>query len=349
MPQPTQSDVHVNALLSNLSLMYTQEEDAFVAHRVFPMLPVEKQSDRWVVYSRGDFNRNLMKKRAAATMAAMAGYRVDTTPTYFADVWALGKPIDDQVRANADSVFNLEADATRFLNGINLINREQAWATTFFGAGIWTTDWTGVAGVPAANQVLQWSDPNSQPIIDIRNMKRAIQLAGTYRPNKLVLGRPVFDTLCDHPDFIDRIKYGQTPGRPAKVTLDAMAGLFELDEVLVMDAIVNNGVEGAGPDSGGVGVAGAPYNTAINAVETNAFIGNKGAMLCYTPPSAGIGVPGCGFTICWTGLFGMNAAGARIKSYYKEELEATIVEIESAYVHKLMSQDLGGFIASAIA
>ena len=347
--QPTQSDVHVNALLSNLSLMYMQEEEAFVAHKVFPIIPVEKQSDKYVVYSRADFNRNTMRKRAASTQSAGGGYRVDTSPTYFADVWALHKDIDDQVRANADAIFNLESEASRFLVSQALINREQAWATTFFGASIWTTDWSGVASSPSSTQVLQWNDPNSQPIIDIRNMKRTIQLAGTFRPNKLILGRPVFDTLCDHPDFVDRIKYGQTPGHPAKVTLDAMAGLFELDEVLVMDAIVNNGGEGAGPDSGGTGTSGAPYNTAINAVESNAFIGNKGAMLCYTPSAPGVQTPGCGYTFAWTGMFGMTTAGERIKTFYEQAVASTRVEIESAYVHKLVSQDLGGFINTVIA
>ena len=161
----------------------------------------------------------------------------------------------------------------------------------------------------------------------------AVQLAGLYRPNKFVLGRPVFDALCDHPDFIDRIKYGQTPGRPAKVTLDAMAGLFEVDEVLVMDAIINNGVEGV----------------TLNANESNAFIGNKAAMLVYTPSAPGIQTPGCGYSFSWTGYFGASQNGTRMKSFYIPQINSTRVEIEAAYVHKLVSADLGAFFNTIIA
>lgn len=332
MAQPTLSDVHVNALLTNLSNMYMQEEEAFVATRVFPIVPVQKASDRYLTYSRADFNRNTMRKRAPSTESAGGGYKIDNTPTYSVDVWALHKDIDDQVRANADAVLSLDMEATRWLVNQSLISRENDWAAAFF-ANVWTTLVTGVSSAPSTNQVLQWNDQNSSPIVDIRNAKRAVQLAGLYRPNKLVLGRPVFDTLCDHPDFVDRIKYGQTPGKPAKVTLDAMAGLFELDEVLVMDSIINNGVEGV----------------TLNGNESNAFIGNKAALLLYTPSAPGIQTPGSGYTFSWTGYFGAALNGTRMKSFYIPQIASTRVEIEAAYVHKLISADLGAYFASIIA
>lgn len=341
MSQPTMSDLHVNALLTILSLMYMQEADAFVADKVFPTIPVLKQSDRYVIFSRADMNRNTMQKRGPSTESAGGGWRVDTTPTYSCETWALHKDIDDQQRGNADFVFNLDMEANRFLTNQALVSKEVAWATAFFAASIWTTDWTGAAAAPVAGtSVLQWNDANSQPIVDIRNMKRTIQLACLYRPNKLVLGRPVFDALCDHPDFMDRIKYTGTEARPAKVTLNAMAGLFEVEEVLVMDAIVNNGAEGAGPNSGG---------TDINSVETNAFIGNKGAMLVYTPSAPGLNTPGCGYNFGWTGYLGANALGGRIGSFYIPQIKSQRVEIELAYQYKKVSADCGGFIASVIA
>lgn len=345
MAQPTLSDVHVNALLTNLSLMYAQEEAAFVARRVFPIVPVTKASDRYVVYSRADFNRNQMRKRAPSTESAGGGYKIDNTPTYSVDVWSLHKDIDDQVRANADAILNLDLEATRWLVNQSLISREVDWASNFFG-NVWTTLKTGVAAAPGANQFLQWNDANSSPIKDVRDAKRSVQLAGLYRPNKIVLGRPVFDALCDHPDFIDRIKYGQTPGRPARVTLDAMAGLFELDEVLVMDAILNTGPEGVGPDSGG---------TDINAGESNKFIGGasgvdgKAALLLYVPPAPGIMTPGAGYTFSWTGFFGATVAGERIKQFYIPQIESTRVEMDAAYAHKLVGKDLGCYFATAIA
>jgi hypothetical protein len=338
--QPTLSDVHVNALLTNLSLMYEQEADAFIATRVFPIIPVTKKSDIYARFARADMNRNLMRKRAPGTESAGMGYTIDTTATYTAEVYALHHDIDDQIRGNADSVFNLDLETSRYLNMQALINREVDWANNFFVATPWTTQLTGVAAAPGANQFLQWNDPSSQPIVDIRDQKRQVQLvSGGFRPNKLVLGRPVFDKLADHPDFLDRIKYQGTETRPARVTLNAMAALFEVDEVLVMDSIQNTSPEQASTDSGGT----------FNAGETNAFIGNKAALLVYTPSAPGLYTPGCGYTFAWTGPFGSTITGTRVLSFYIPQIKSTRVEIEQAYAHKVASGDMGAFFATAIA
>jgi hypothetical protein len=360
MPQPTLSDVHVNALLSNLSNMYAQEEDYFVARKVFPIIPVSNISDRYVVYSRADFNRNQMRKRAPGGLVANAGYRNDNTPSYLCDVWALGKTIDDQVRGNADAIYNLDAEATRFLTVQSLINREIAWASVFFTTSVWTNSWsggsanssTGYPTAPASSTsssytALKWSDPNSTPIQDIRTLKRIVQLTTTFRPNKMVLSRPVFDVLCDHPDFIDRVKYGGTNERPAKIALQALASVFEMDEVLVMDAIYNTAGEQAGIDSGAT-YAPPTYNSGVNAAESNSFIAGNHVWIGYTPSAPGIMTPGCGYTFAWNGYFGATQAGERMSSYYFQPDRSTHVEIESAYVHKLVSADMGGFIANIV-
>jgi hypothetical protein len=357
--QPTLSDVHVNALLTNLSNMYSQEPDYFIARDVFPIVPVNSISDRYLTYSRADFNRNQMRKRAPSTQVAMIGYRTDTNPTYLCNVWALGKPIDDQVRANADAIFNLDMEATKLLTMQSLINREVAWMSTFFTTGLWSNTWAGGAAssgayptTPATSTAtsytaLKWSDPNSTPIQDIRTLKRIIQEICKYRDNKMVLARPVLDTLCDHPDFIDRIKYGQTPGKPAKVTLQALAEIFEMETVHVSDAIYNTATELAGPDSGAT-YATATYNAGVNAGESNSFIAGNNVWIGYTPSSPGIMTPGCGYTFAWNGYFGATQAGERISSYYFQPTRSTYVEIESAYVHSLVSADMGGFIGSII-
>lgn len=340
MGQPTQGDVHVNGFLTNLSLAWMQEEASFVADRVFPVIPVSKQSDLYAIYSRADFNRNGFRKRAAGAQSAGSGYRVSNS-TYTADVWALHRDIDDQTRANADFPFNLDADATKYLTQQAMINKEQSWATAFFNSGLWTTDITGVtSGATAGTSVQQWDDyTGSTPIADIRDLKNRVQLAGLMRPNKMVLGRQVFDKLCDHPDFIERIKFGGTNDAPAQVAKRAMAQLFELEEVLVMDGIVNNGEEGVGPDSGG---------TSINATETNAFIGGKHVLLVYTPQSAGLGIPGSGFCYSWNGYLGASALGGRMKSFYIDENESTRVEMELAYIYQQTAKEMGAFISGAV-
>jgi len=326
--------------------MYAQEESAFVASRVFPIVPVAKQSDRYATYSRADFNRNLMAKRAPSTESAGGGYRIDTTATYSCDVWALHRDIDDQIRSNADSIFNLDVEATRWLVNQALISREVDWASSFFTTGVWATDWTGVSAGPTAGQFLQWDNSTSTPITDIRRLKQAVQLkSGGFRPNTMVMGRPVFDIICDHASFIDRVKYGQTPDGPAKVNMSAMAALFEVDRVLVMDSILNTAGEQAGPNSGG---------TDINAGELNKFIGGasgvdgKGVLLTYTPVAPGLMTPASGYTFAWTGFFGAAANGTRIKSFYIDTIASTRVEMDAAYDQKVVGKEMGAYLTSVI-
>jgi hypothetical protein len=360
MAQPTMSDLHVNALLTDFSGMYEQEQDAFIARDVFPIVSVNKISDRYLMYSRADFNRNQMQKRAPGTTVKNIGYRVDTQPTYLCDVWALGKTIDDQVRGNADNIFSLDLEATRLLTTQSLINREFAWMSTFFQPGVWSNMWTGGAAssgayptAPApstasAYTFKKWSDPTSLPIQDIRMLKQIVQLTNAgHRPNKMVIGRPVFDILIDHPEFVDRVKYGGSATAPAKVVLSALAELFEMDRVHVSDAIYNTAPEGAGIDSGATYVP-PGYNQGINAGENNVFLAGSNVWIGYTPPSPGIMTAACGYTFAWNGYFGATQAGERLISYYFQNDRSTHIEIESAYVHKVISADMGGFLTAVI-
>ena len=171
--------------------------------------------------------------------------------------------------------------------------------------------------------------------------------SGGFRPNRMVIGRPVFDVLLDHPEFVDRVKYGQTAPKPAQVILDTFAAIFEMDRVFVSDAIYNTASEGAGPDSGATYVP-PGYNVGVNAGEVNQFVAGPNVWIGYTPPAPGIMTPACGYTFAWNGYFGATSAGERISSYYFQPDRSTHVEIESAYVHKVVSADMGGFLASCI-
>ena len=213
MYTPTPGDVHVNTPLTQISIAYLQSQDQFVAAQMCPVIPVTKQSDRYYVYNRGDFFRDQMQKRAPGTPAASVGYRLDNTPTYFCDVWAEAKPIPDQLRGNADAVLNMDRDATEFLTQQALIRREKIFAANLFAAGKWGTDVTGKAAAPGAGEFLQWNDGASTPIEDIRAGKLAIKQATGYPANTLVISEPVWLKLVDHPDLVDRVKYGQTNGR----------------------------------------------------------------------------------------------------------------------------------------
>lgn len=325
---PTVNNVHVDALLSNVSVAFQQSASNFVASRVFPIVPVMKQSDRYVVVPKGDFNRNQMQLRADGTQSAGTNFTF-STDSYMADVFALHNDVGPQTIANADSQFGLEQNIIAQLTTQALIYKETTFAAEFMTTSVWSDDRTGVAAAPTGQQFLQWNDTGSDPIKDIRSAATRQQLLTGYRPNVLVLGRQVLDQLELHPDIIDRVKYG-TQSNVAIADLSHLARLFQVDEVLVMDSIVNNAASGL--------------------ADSNAFIGGKTALLVYRPASAGMMSPAAGYTFAWEGLPGSAGFGTTIS---REEIPLTggalRYEIQLAFDYKKVSADMGTFFASAVA
>lgn len=318
MPNPTASDVHVNAPLTNISIAFMQSADEFVADRVFPNVPVTKQSDRYFVYDRGDFYRNEVRERAPGTESAGGGWKIDNTPTYFATVYALHKDIDDQIRANADDPLNMDRDAALYLAQQALQKRDITWASKYFKTGVWT-------GASDFTPGTLWSAGSSTPIKDIRTKIKDVKKKTGFRANKLVLAQDVWDILADHADLLDRIKYTQT----GIVAPQLLASVLQLDEVLVWGAVKTTSNELAS--------------------DTYDFLGTKDALLVYAAPTPSIMQPSAGYTFSWTGLLGAGAQGQRIKTFRVDEVSSDRVEIEMAYDQKVVSADLGVFFDNVIA
>ena len=235
MPNPTLSDVHVSAPLTNLTIAYSNEDSQSVHDKVFPIIPVTKQADKYYTYDKQDWLRTDAKRRAPGAEGAISGWRL-STDNYFCERYALGVDIDDPTRANADpAVSALDGDGVRFVTEDLRLRREKDWVTDFFATSKWTgasstSDMTGQAA-PATTSAnfLQWNDAGSTPIEDIRGEQTAVQKRIARRPNTLVLGTEVWTALADHPDIIERIKYTEI----GVVTTDLIASLLDLDNVYV--------------------------------------------------------------------------------------------------------------------
>ena len=318
--QPTRGDVHVNGMLGQISVHFAQAATSFVADRAFRTVPVEKQSDRYFLYDRGEFNRDEVTKRAPGAKTAGGTYKIDNTPSYFADVWAFHRDVPDQIRANADQPLQLDREATMYLTTKMMVRKEVSWRDNFFVPTLWATDFT-----PGT----LWSAAMSTPISDVRTGSRTIAESTGIRPNVFICNRDVFDALLDNDDIVDRLNRGQTPVAPALTNRAQLASIFEVDEILVMDSVQNTANEGL--------------------AAVHSFIGGKHALLAYRPPSPGIMTPASGYTFSWTGLMGASALGTRIKRFRVEERESDRVEIQGAWAQKLVAPELGYFFESVVA
>jgi hypothetical protein len=115
MPLLTPSNVHIDAPLSNLTLAYVQEQTNFVADKVFPVVGVQRQSDKYYVYDRANMNRSGdVKKLAPRTEVNRIGLQL-SNDSYFADVYGLGMDFDEQTLANEDAVLEIRAAGAQTL------------------------------------------------------------------------------------------------------------------------------------------------------------------------------------------------------------------------------------------
>ncbi len=323
---PTRQQIHIDRALTNLSVAYMQSADVFIADKVFPIVPVQKQSDTYFIYSKADFFRDEASERARGTESAGGDYDIEQAPPYFCRVYAFHKDIDEQERVNSDDPLKPDQDAQEFVSHKLLLKRETKWAANFFQPSIWSNEIKGVAAGPSTGEVIQWDKAASDPIKDIRAASLKMVEETGYKPNKLVLSPHAYAALCDHEEILSRIQYSQR----GIVTKDLLQALFEIPEILVPYAVQNAGLK--------------------NADGEMSFIMGKHALLCYAAPSPGLKQPSAGYIFAWKGLQGAGAYGNRVVRIPMPWLgmDTERIEGEMAFDMKTVSTDLGVFFEDIV-
>jgi len=318
-------DAHIDRALTNISVSYLQDASAFVADKVFPIVPVKRQSDVYYQYSRADFMRDEARVRGAGTESAGGDYGVEAQDPYYCRKHAFHKDITTEERANYDEPLDANMDATDFITQKMLIRREVDWASRYFRPGLWGTNLVGSAD-GAGSSVLHFNNEASDPIGVFTRASVEMASQTAYRPNTLVLSPFVFNALKNHPDILDRIKYTQK----GIVTNDLLATLFEVDKVLVAWGVVNSARKGA--------------------AENNGFIMGKHALLTYAAPRPALRKPSGGYIFAWTGLEGSGAFGNRMVRLPMDllGLGTERIEGEMAFDCKMISSDLGVFFQDIV-
>jgi hypothetical protein len=328
MPLLTPSAVHVDQPLTNLTLAYAQSQENFIADKVFPTVGVQKQSDKYYIYDRANMNRTGdVEKLAPRTEVNRIGMTISNS-SYFADVYGLGMDFDEQTLANEDAALEIRSAGAETLAMRLMIHREEQFATNFFSDNIWGTNYDG-AGATAGTNFLYWDDAAAKPIQNVTDLRRVMQLkSGGFKPNTMVVGKEVRDALVNNADILARLNGGATVTNTALVTDAKLAEIFEVENFYVMEAVKNSSVEGV--------------------AESNAFIGGKHAMLCYTPNNAGLMSPAAGLTFAWNNLEGVNNLGITVESFSDDALKrqqiAEMIQVKMSYDMQIVGADLGAFV-----
>jgi len=295
---PAKGDVHTNSVLSGVSVMY--KNDDYIADQVMPVVPVKKESDLYYTYTRNW--RLPVALRAAGAEAAEVEWNVGSD-TYSCIEYALKDLLPDRVRNNADKPLSMDADTTENLTDLIQLGREKRVADVVFTSG-------NHGSTSALSGTNQWDDyAGSDPIGDVRTAMNTVHAASGKLPNTMVMGREVFIKLLDHPDVLERIKYTQK----GKITSQILASLFEVDKILVGNALYDS--------------------STVDASESLGYIWGKSVALIYAQQSPGLKKVSYGYQF--------QSRGFRTKKWREEGRDGDFFESGEIRDEKIVATSCG--------
>lgn len=220
--------------LTAIAVMYKNR--TMIADQVMPRVSVGKQEFKFTKYSLEDgFTVPDTKVgRKSKPNEVSWGSSESTAAT---EDYGLDDPIPQADLNNAAPNQNVRGRSVEFITNLIELDREVRVSGMVFNANNYAA-----ANKQALSGTSQFSDyTNSDPIGVITNVLDGMVM----RPNVMVIGRPAFSKLSMHPHIV-KAYYG-TGNDKGKATRQAIAELFELEEVLVGEAFVNNARKGQAP------------------------------------------------------------------------------------------------------
>ncbi len=321
----TPMTAHVDELLSNVSVAYEGPEH--IDEDLFPVVPVDKQSDLFVKYSKQHF----LDEPDALTPGSDANdieVDLDARGYYYADGHGYNLRIPDALMENADPGVELEIENTEKITEKIRLRKERNLA-----AAISTTNITQNTTLSGTSQ---WSDyVNSDPILAVETQKETVQQATGKLPNVFQMSRPTFRALRNHPKVLDRIKYTTKP--PLNTT--QLAEAFEVDKIVLGESLYNT-VHRGQTDSLG-------------------YVWGKNALLAYVPPRPAKREVALGYTFCWilrgaggppgTDMRKSGGGGILIKKWRDEGKDSNMLGIRFYYVQQFIEANCGYLWVNAVA
>ena len=313
---PTVQKVHVDKMLSNISIGFKNEE--FIADKIFRPVPVDKQSDRYYVYGKEVFRLH-DDARAPGTEANEINWTL-SDDTYFCEGHALRHPIPDEEKQNADDEFQLEADATELLSEGILLNKEADAAAKALDSDSYDSGLVFTRG--GGGELPKWSHEDSDPVKDVEDAKKTLHKASGLRPNILVLSAPVYSALRIHPKLLGIFKNTEVSLVPLKMMKD----FFEVDDILIGSALKSSATNPAGGDE-------------------LSYVWGESAILAYVPKSPKKKSPALGYSFMWN----KDGQGAvQTRKWYEMGKRSTIIECERWYDQKIVSNIAGALFPDVL-
>lgn len=319
---PTVQKVHIDKVLSNISIGYTNEQ--FIAGQVFPELVVKKQSDRYYVYGMERFRVN-DDLRAPGTEANEVDWTL-SDDQYFCEGHALRHPIPIEAEQNADEEFNLQSEATELVTEGILLNKEVDAAARALDPDNFLASHVVTLG-EAGTGTKKLNDKDSDPVLYVQKAKEIMHKTAGVRPNVMIMSEPCMSVLKLHPKLTDIIKYVQR----GIVTEELMSVAFGIPKIIVGSALKSDVIN--------------PGQAAPGSIEPLDYIWGNNILLAYIAPKPGRKRPSFGYSFMWD----KDGNGAvQVRKWWEQGRKATLIEAERWYSQRITSNVCGFLFADAI-
>ena len=319
--------------LTNMALAYFQNAENYFAKAIFPICRVPLSSDNYYIFNKEDLLRDGWQRKPAYGKV-MPTVVSETTGTYNCQVDQMIMGVDlirqtDLQRRQGPAIRDPRQQRTKTIAEQANIHQDRLFAENFFKAGVWTNELTGVdTTTPGSNEFIKFSNDNSDPIKFIDEQRTEMQEKTGRKPNRLALGADAFNALKHHPGILERVKYGGTSNNPANVTKAALAELFGVEKLVVMESIHNMARQGADAQM--------------------SFIGDPKAMLlAYATDAPAVDEPSAGYIFAWDMLG--DGQILPIRQYPGESgTDSDFVDGLMAYDMKKTADDLAVFFKEVV-
>ena len=309
MAAPTLSQVHIKSANDRISIAYRNEN--YVATQLFPVIPVQHQSDEFFVFDKSSWFRNEAGPRAPGTRGPQSEYSISSC-SYACRPVAHTALVPDEIVENADNPLDPRRQAIEFATDKVLLYLEVDVAAKAFGNSVWSS---------SATPGTTWDNDASDPITDVQVGVEAVVALIGREPNVMIMGRNVWTDLRTHPDLLALV-YPATAGpQRGLITPAQLATIFGVDKLLIGNAIYTTSAEGT--------------------TATYSFVWGKHALLAYVPPAAGLMVPAAGYIFAHKDRV--------VETFRRDEEKTDVFRVEMSYACQATAADAGYLFKSCVA
>jgi hypothetical protein len=226
---PSGRQIHVDGALSNLLAATFETAGDFVANRLFPPVPVDKQSNKYYTLRKEAWLALPNTYRAPKARATRIEFDI-SSDSYYASNYALAAEIPVEDLANADAALNLRASNTSLISTGLLRDWEQRVATAAV---------TTVSTVQRLTGASAWDAINSADIIEQMAAAHETIFQNTgLRANSLVLDYRSYMYAKRNIRAFERFKYRATG--PALLEDSQLKEMFMVDNIWIARSQKNN-------------------------------------------------------------------------------------------------------------